>query len=210
MKTRYSVKLTPVLKNKAVNTYTPSLFSAIAIIVFVVFAIRPAIKDIIAQQKTIEQQKQVLSQLQAKSKNLADATNSYNAIPEETRLKLINLLPNATNLTCLANDINNRSLTSQVIISGFQTQTVDLKGKTKCILDTGDLEAYRQNLPSSLSLKEISFTLSAQGGFKQLTDYLNSFNTATRLSNIESVVFNKPQDNGNINLILNGKNYYYK
>jgi Tfp pilus assembly protein PilO len=207
---RYAVKLSPVLKNKAVTTYTPSLFSLIAIMVFAVFAIRPTVKNILSLQETINQQKQTLTQLQAKSKSLSDATNSYNSIPEETRLKLINLLPNSTNLTCLINDVNNRAVSSGVTVSGLQVQSTDLKGKTKCILDSQDLDQYRQSLSSSFNLKEIGFTVSGQGGFNQLSDFLASFNTATRLDNIETVIFNKSADSKTINLILNGKTYYYK
>ncbi len=209
MQSRYTTKLAPVLKNKVVTTYSPSIFNIIAIIIFIAFAIHPTIKTILARQKTISDQQVVLAQLQKKSKDLSDGINQFNAIPDETKIKFVTLLPNSTNLTCLVNDLTNQANGAGASINGLQIQPVELKGTTRCILGTQDLESYRRNLPNSLNLKEISFSVNTQGGFGQLSNYLSSFTNSTRLTNIESAVFNKPSD-GSLIVIITAKAYYYQ
>lgn len=206
---RYAKKLTPVFKNKVVTTYSPSLFNLTAVIVFIIFAIHPTIKTIIALQKTIDDQKQTLTSLQAKSKSLADGISNYNQISDDTKIKLIMLLPSTTNLTCLVNDLNNGALASGSTVSGLQVQPTELKGVTKCILDNQDLDHYRKNLSLGLNLNEITFTINTSAQFAQLSTFLHSFNSSTRLLNIQSATFNKPTEGGLV-LVVNAKGYYYK
>lgn len=206
---RYTTKLSPILKNKAISNYSPSIFSLMAIIVFIIFAIHPTIKTIISLQQTINDQTTVLSNLKQKSQQLSTAINNYNSIPDDTKLKLFTLLPNSTNVTCLVSDLTNMSNNNQSTIVGLQIQQVELNRTTKCLLDSHDLENYRQNISSSVSLKEIDFTVNTQGNFSQLSNLLNSYNTSTRLINIETATFGKPGE-GNLSLIINGKAYFYR
>src|SRR5579864_9241150 len=94
---RYTTRLTPILKNKTVNNYSSAVFSLIAVIIFAIFAIDPTIKTIISLQKTIDDQTKTLNALKQKSQDLSTAINNYNSIPDNTKIKLFTLLPNSTN-----------------------------------------------------------------------------------------------------------------
>src|SRR5437868_7182202 len=123
--TRYSVKIEPVLRNKTVRTYGSLSFSIITIIIFLVFAIKPTVENILTLQKTIDTQKETLKQLKDKSDKLAKAINNYNSVPEDTKLKLFTLLPNTPNPTCLIDTITGYSTTNQAQIVGLQVQPFD-------------------------------------------------------------------------------------
>lgn len=206
---RYTTKLSPILKNKSVTTYSSTVFSLIVIIILAVFAIQPTIKTIIALQNTIAEQNKTLKDLKAKSRDLAAAVNNYNSIPEDTKFKLFTLLPDSTNATCLLSDLTNMSNSAQTTIAGVQFQPAELNKAAKCILSTKDLEDYRQNIPQQVSLKELSFTINNEAGFNNLSNFLYLFNSSTRLINIESATFSKPRE-GILTLIVNGKAFFYK
>src|SRR5258708_767562 len=206
---RYTTKLSPILKNKTVSTYSPTVFSLITIIIFAVFAIHPTIKTILSLQKTIDDQTKTLNSLKAKSQSLATAINNYNSLPDDTKIKLFTLLPNATNVTCLLSDLTNMAGSAQSSIVGVQVQLVELNKASKCLIDNQDLESYRQNVSATVNLKELSFTLNSQANFSQLTSFLYLFNNSTRLINIESANFNKTADNS-LTLIINGKAFFFK
>jgi len=206
---RYTTKLSPILKNKTVSTYSPTVFSLITIIIFVVFAIHPTIKTILSLQKTIDDQTKTLNSLKAKSQSLATAVNNYNSLPDDNKIKLFTLLPNSTNVTCLLSDLSNMASSTSSTIVGVQVQPVELNKASKCLLDTQDLDSYRQNTSVAVNLKELSFTLSSNANFSQLSSFLYLFNNSTRLINIESANFNKTTE-GALTLIINGKAFFFK
>ncbi len=206
---RYTTKLSPILKNKTVSTYSPTVFSLITIIIFVVFAIHPTIKTILSLQKTIDDQTKTLNSLKAKSQSLATAVNNYNSLPDDNKIKLFTLLPNSTNVTCLLSDLSNMASSTSSTIVGVQVQPVELNKASKCLLDTQDLDSYRQNTSVAVNLKELSFTLSSNANFSQLSSFLYLFNNSTRLINIESANFNKTAE-GALTLIINGKAFFFK
>jgi hypothetical protein len=207
--TRYSTKLSPLLKNKSINTYSPTVFSLITVIIFAVFAIRPTVKTILSLQQTINEQNKTLTTLKTKSENLATAINNYNTIPDTTKIKLFTLLPNSTNVTCLVSDLSNMSTGNQTTISGLQIQSTDLNKPAKCLIDNTDLASYRQNVPTSLTLQELGFNLNNQANFGQLSSFLSQFNNSTRLISVESITFSRPSG-AEVGLVVDGKAYFFK
>lgn len=206
---RYSVKIGPVLKNKTVRTYGSLSFSIVAIAIFVVFAIKPTVENIVSLQQQIDTQSQTLKALKDKSDKLAQAVNNYNSIPEDTKIKLFTLLPNTPNPTCLIDTISNQAIGSKVAVSGFQLQTFDLKGQSKCALEAADIPIIEKNNTSSSSLKEIPFTINAIQGYPQISGFVSAFNSAVRLISIDSAFFSK-SDQAPLTLSVTGKAYYYK
>src|SRR5947207_1236847 len=101
-----ATRLKSLSKSKIIKNYSYLAFSLIAIIVFAVFAIRPTIKNIISLEQSIRQKQQTLQKLKAKSQDLNQAITSFNAINDDTKLKLYNLLPDSTNLTCYLDFVN--------------------------------------------------------------------------------------------------------
>ncbi len=200
-------KFSPILKNKSLTTYSPTLFNLIAIVVFIAFAIYPTIKTILSLQQTVTEQHKLLERLKDKSRALSEGTNNYNSLPERTRIKLATLLPDSTSVTCFINDVTALATSNGVNISGLQIQPTALTGITKCNLSGQDLERYRQS-GLSTNLKEIGFTVNAQGTFAQLSAFLASLNNSPRLIDIESATFSKTTSTSLV-LILNGKTYYY-
>lgn len=213
---RYSVKIGPVLKSKTVRTYGSLSFSVVAIAIFVVFAIKPTVENIISIQQQINTQSQTLKALKDKSDKLAQAINNYNSIPDDTKIKLFTLLPNTPNPTCLIDNIAGQAADNKVQVSGFQLQSFDLKGQSKCALEAADIPQIEKNNTANSTLKEIPFTINVNQGYPQLSGFINSLNSSVRLISVESAFFNKNQETQGatqtspLTLSVTGKVYYYK
>ena len=204
-----NTRLKVLAKNKNFQNYAYIVFSLIAIIVFAIFAIRPTIKDIAELQKSISDKTTLLHNLQAKYKNLDTAWNNYNAIPDDTKLKLYTLLPDSSNVSCYINYVNDITGQSRANIVGLQFQPFDLKGVSHCNPSTSDLEAFKQSTSTQTTLSELSYAINTQGSYTDLSSMLNPFNNSYRLTSLEDVVFSKQVDSPLI-MSLTGKIYFYK
>lgn len=204
----YYTRLRPYLKNKDVQNYSYAAFSLIAITIFAVFAIRPAVKTIISLQKTIQTQSQVLASLkQREESDKQGITNYQNDFDNTTKLSLLTLLPSTTSVQCLVDTLNTKTKDVQVIIDGMQIQPVDLVGTSRCNLTEADLSGFDKN-PGSQP-QAIHFTINVHGQYADFITLLDSLKQSSRLITIDSIHMSK-EDTGGLSLSINGTAYYYK
>lgn len=192
---RYYVYIKPVIGNKYVKSATPYIFSLLAIIIFVIFAIRPTILTIISLQKSIQDNQQTLDALEKKSRDLTDGKRNLENLDPNIKTLINTRLPDAVAVTTL---INNLQITASktASISALQVQPVTIY--------TND-----SNLNPKQSLGEILFSLNAQGSYTSLLQTLDNITKSSRLINITSVLLSKSAE-GTIVLSISGKAYYLK
>ncbi len=171
---RYFTYVKPVLKIPMVRTYGTTALTIFALIIFIIFAIKPTIETIITLQKELETQKQVLKQITQKSENLTQARQNYLAIPEETKTKIEALLPPETSLPNLIKALEESSNVSQATVSAIQFQPLVL-----------------EKPQGSKTVTEISFGFSAEGEYEALQTVLQNLNESPRLISIDNLSFNK-------------------
>lgn len=193
---RYYIYIKPIVRNKTVRTYSSLVFSLITITIFVIYALKPTISTIIALQKSIKEQQDVLFKLQTKSQNLSLAKENYQNLDDKVLSDLLTLLPSSTTLPPLVEELNNLSKNSKATVSGIQVQPIDLDNPS-------------ENLSKKVSVKEILFTVNIQGTYEDLSDILKSLAKTNRLLNIQGISLNKPAD-GPILMSINAKAYYFK
>lgn len=193
---RYYSYIKPVIQNKLVKTYGTLIFSLVTITIFSLFAIKPTVSTIVALQKSINQETQTLEKLNQKVQSLSLGKKNFDNLDTSTKSKMFSLLPNSTSLPLLIDQLTSLSLEKQASISGLQVHPVELK-------------AASPNLSKEATLKELDFTLTAQGSYQQLTNFLDSLPKLSRLIMIKSISLNKPID-GSLIMSVNAKAYFIK
>jgi Tfp pilus assembly protein PilO len=193
---RYYTYIRPILKNKTVKTYSSLVFSLFMVVIFSLFAIKPTITTIVALQKSIDEQEKLLEQIQKKGQDLEVGKKNYDQIDSDTKLMLLGLIPNSTSIPSLIDSLSSLAASFDASMSGVQIQPVDLQGSPS-------------RLSKQAGLKEIEFTLSVQGSYIQLTDFLDALYRIDRLINIQTVAFSKQVDGG-LTMTVNARANFIK
>jgi Tfp pilus assembly protein PilO len=201
---KYFVYIKPVFKSKGVQTYSPIIFSIIAITIFALFAVRPTVSTIVGLQKTIQERQDLLHRLEQKTKDLNEGRSNLEKLGEDQKNKIYTLIPNSTSIPCLIDNLNYMATSNQVTVTGLQFQPLILEGKSKCIFTDLDLTS----IDKKATVKEIEFTLNSQGTYPDLIKFLNSLNQVSRLVSIKTVSLTK-QASGPLVMSISGKAYYF-
>lgn len=195
-RSRYYTYIRPVIKNKAVRTYSSLIFSIITITIFLIYAIRPTVSTILSLQKSINEQKQIYETLNKKVADLTEGRKNYEAIDPELKTRLVDLIPYSPSIPALINSLNSLAKVSDASLSGIQFQSTELRQIPK-------------TLDKNVSLQEIDFTFNAAGGYRELLTLLVNLRKSDRLINIQTITFNKPAD-GSLIMTVNGKSLFIK
>lgn len=193
---RFYTYIKPIVKNEKVRNYTYLAFSIISIIILSYFAIRPTIATIISLRRSLTDQTQILEQLESKSNNLSIAKSNYINIPDQTKEKLDALLPQKTDVTTLAKELNNLAVLSEASISGLQIQPVEIINLTTPLGET-------------YTAQEVNFTFNVSGNYPKFINILENSLASTRLISIASVSINRSEEGISI-MSLNAKSFFLK
>jgi Tfp pilus assembly protein PilO len=193
---RYYTYVRPILKNKVIRTYSSLIFSLIAVIIFTLYALKPTVQTIISLNKSIAEQTSTAAKIKNKINNLTQGRSNYENLSPNLKEKLTELVPNNPSLPSLINQLNISATLSDASVSGIQFESIVLESSTK-------------PLNKKPEIKEINFTMTAEGDYAKLIAFLEELNKMNRLVTISSVTFNKPQDSA-LFLSINAKAYYLK
>ncbi len=199
MNTRYSRYYTfikPFLQNKAVKTYSSLVFSLITITFFGIFAVRPTLYAIVSLQRTLDEQHQILDSLNKKVDNLSVGKKNYQNLDPKLKQKLANLLPQNPALPIFASSLTGLAQQYQASISGLQFQPIDI-------------EQTSQIASKNATTVPVDFSLSLQGDYSQLANFLTALGHFDRLVTIQSVTFNKQLDSPLI-MLITARTYFLK
>lgn len=192
---RYYVYIKPIIGNKYVKSIAPYIFSLLAIIIFIVFAIKPTVLTITGLQKSIQDNQQILATLEKKSTDLTEGKKNYDKLDQNIKVKINTRLPNQVAVITLINDLQT-AVTKTSTISALQVQPVTVYTNVSSTSPKQDLS-------------EILFSFNVQDSYTQLLQTLDNLSKASRLINLTSVVLTKPPE-GSIGLSVSGKAYYLK
>ncbi len=193
---RYFTYIRPITKNKYIRTYSSLIFSLIAIIIFTLYALKPTIQTILSLNKSIDEQTQTLKQIKSKINNLTVGRSNFENLDSSTKQKIAELVPNNPSIPSLINQLNISATIAEATLSGIQFETIELDNNAK-------------PLNKNAELKEITFTVTAQGEYAQLVAFLEELKRINRIIDFNHITFNKPQD-GALFLSINAKAYYLK
>lgn len=192
---RYYTYIKPLISSQVVKSYGVWTFSALTIIIFVIFAIKPTVETISALQQKLEISKQTLEKVNQKVQNLQQGRQNYEQLGPVTITKINLAVPTQISLKSLIEPLEQAARANQASISALQIEPVTISQK-------------EQN--QSLTLDKIKFTFNIEGSFTNLLKLLQQLQKSSRLISIDSIVLNKAPDSITILMSVTGHSYYLK
>lgn len=192
---RYYTYIKPILKNQAIKSFAPYIFSLFTITFFVIFVIHPTVSIILALNKSIEESKQVLTNLQTKSENLDLGKRNLEALNPGLRAKIDAFIPSNPTITAIVKSLQNTQQESSTPATIIQIQPLILIDSTHTVANT---------------LSEVSFNYSTQGPYIELITFLNAVNKMPRLISIDGLSIGRQIGEESTSLSASGRAYYLK
>ncbi len=192
---RYFTYIKPVIENPLVKSFAPYIFSLVAISVLIVAAIRPTVSTITNLQKTLADNRQILSTMNQKAQALDEGRTTLQNLNPVTKNKIQGLVPIQANITSLIASLQ-QSLGKEASISALQIQPVTIIDLTT-------------PLSVQSKLGEVSLSFNLEGTYNQLLSALFQLSKNSRILNITSINFNKPGE-GSLIVLITGKAYFLK
>lgn len=192
---RYYTYIKPLVSSQVVKSYGVWTLSALTIIIFIIFAIKPTVETISALQQKLEISKQTLEKVNQKAQNLQQGRQNYEQLGPATITKINLAVPTQISLKSLIEPLEQAARVNQASISALQIEPVTISQK-------------EQN--QSLTLDKIKFTFNIEGSFTNLLKLLQQLQKSSRLISIDSIVLNKAPDSITILMSVTGHSYYLK
>jgi Tfp pilus assembly protein PilO len=183
----------PALRNPLVRTYGYIIFTIIATILFIIYAIKPTIETIVVLQKQLSDQKIILTKLTQKSQALSQARENYQAIPDGKKQALEQSIPKQINLPFLVTALENSTLSTTASISALQFQPVTI-----------------EKPQNSQTLSEVQFTFNTEGSLTDLKHILTNLRKSPRMIAIDTLIFNRVEGGNTILMSITGRGFYLK
>lgn len=174
---RYFTYIEPVIRAPIVKTYGYLILTIIALIIFIIFAIKPTIQTILVLQKDLETQKEILVKITKKSQDLSLARKNYQNINPDIKDKIRTSIPPNTEVAVLIRALEDAALQAQASISALQFQPLTLEKQS--------------NLISEQKLSKIDFTFNVEGSYNTVKQVLDNLKSSPRLITINTLIFNK-------------------
>ncbi len=171
---RYFTDLSRFYQTKKARVYTGIILSLVTVIFFIIFAIKPTLTTIAQLLRQIKDQQKVVTELEKKITNLAQAQTEYLAV--EPDLYLVDqALPQEPQVTLLIKQLETLAYQNEVKIDRLRFNEVDLAKKAT----------------TKTEKQAINFNLSVSGDYANLKNFLTSLSTLRRLIVVENFSFQK-------------------
>lgn len=193
---RYFTYIEPVLKAPIIRTYGSLILTIIALIVFIVFAIKPTLATISNLQKELEVKKETLVKLTQKSNDLSLARDNLQKIPKDVKDKLQTNVPTKVEISSFIKTLEATTIKSQATISALQFQPLSIEAEEKSIKDP--------------TLTEIFFVYNIEGSYEIINQVLQNLRANPRLIVIDNFSINKIPDSSTLLLSVTGRAFYVK
>jgi len=188
---RYFTYIEPVLHAPIIKTYGPLIFTILALIIFIIFAIKPTLETIAVLQKELVLQKETLEKITKKGEDLSLARKNYQQIDQNTKQYIQTAIPKNVNLATLIKSLETAVLSTEASISALQFQSITIEKQS------GDNK-----------LKEVAFTFNSEGSFETIKKLLNNLSNTGRSISLDTVSLSKIEENNSLLMSLSGKGYY--
>lgn len=192
---RYFKYIKPVSQSPIIKTYGSTIFTLIAVIVFVFFAIKPTIETIVVLQKKIDNAKSTLEAVNKKADDLSRAKDNYQKVDQFLIGKIETAIPNNVNLNSFVSTLEQIAINHEATISAMQIEPLKIV-------------PMDQNTIGVLS--EVNFTFNTQGDYASILSMLKDFRRSGRVIYIDKVSITGSGDTSDLIMSINGKGYYLK
>lgn len=178
----------PSIKEEKTQAFTTIAFTLLALSIFGFFAINPTVSTIVNLQKQLEDNTLVDQQLQQKITNLSSLQQQYNVISNDIPI-VLNVIPQDPLIPSAVGKIQALATKSNAEIQRVQVFQVELPKK-------------------GVGNYSFVFTVDAQGDYKDLINFMNSFSDFDRLITIDSFSLAQNTEKNNYKINIKGKIYF--
>lgn len=183
-----AIRLLPDLKQKKVKEYFQAIITLITLILAIAFAINPTLTTISDLDRQIADATTVDNALRAKVKSLEQLSTQYNSLQADLPA-IDNAVPQSEDAQLLLAEIQALAQKDNIKISALNTQ----------LNPTLNTEQY----------KILTFNISTAGPYNDIITFINDIKSFQRVILPTSITISKNiENNGWINLSLNGNAYY--
>ncbi len=180
----------PDFKEERVQKFTTLVLTLVALSFFGIFAINPTISTIVKLQKELADNNFVDQKLQQKISNLTTLQQKYTALQNDMPF-ILAAIPKTTQIPLLAAQIQSVAKNSNTDIQNFQTFQVEVENPT-----------------SKKTYSSFSFSLSAEGNYDNLSNFLQNISSMQRIVSIDILSLIKKTGGGGLLLTLKGRAFF--
>lgn len=179
----------PNFKEERTQRFTTIILTVLTLIFFGIFAINPTISTIVKLQKELDDNKLVDKKLSEKINNLSILQKKYAALQPDLPL-ILSAIPRNSEVPLLAAQVQGVSQNTKVGIGNFQS-----------------FEVAVQKEPG-LNYSSFAFTLSSEGSYNDLYNFITKLSNMQRVVAIELLSFTKKSTSSLYELSLRGKAFF--
>jgi len=177
----FFLNISALYKEKAdLRAFLEIVMSITAVIVFLLFALKPTALTIVGLVKQIDEEKQTLSILDQKIKDLATAQTLLNQ--NQNFIQSIDTaVPSSPNPDMLSKQVQGLASKNSIDVLGIAINQVTLVGNIPTTKNLPDIK------PMPEGAHEMSFSVSVRGSYTNLTNFIKDFENmriATKIDNI--------------------------
>jgi Tfp pilus assembly protein PilO len=156
------------------------VMSIVAVIIFLLFAIKPTILTIVGLLQQIEEKRQTLTLLTQKVDALQDA-NTLLAQNQSVIESIDSSIPSLPNPDVLSKQVQGLAAKNSTTISGIAVSQVNLVGGGSPTKTSGDLKPMPENTG------EMPFSISIKGDYTNLSNFIKDFENLRVAAKIDSL-----------------------
>lgn len=190
---RYYTYIKPITNIPIIKNYGSTIFTLIAMIIFIIFAIKPTVETIVVLQKKLSDSQQILDKVTKKGEDLSLGKQNYDNLDPNIKTSIQSLIPDNIALKSLVQSLEQTARQNEASISALQIQPVSLQVKDDNTMG---------------SLTTVSFVFNIEGQYPDLILLLQELKRSARLISIDNIVLNKLETGTGLLMSLTGKAYY--
>lgn len=189
------LNVTELYKKRAdLRAFLEIVLSIIAVLVFLVFAIKPTALTIISLVQQINEEKKVISILDKKLNDLKKANNIVNQY--QPILEIINTaIPSSPNPDLFAKQVEGLAVRNEVDLVGISMKEIVVKGQLKSTIN----EDVLIDLPNET--KGVSYVLNVRGSYNNINNFITNMGRMRVISVIDNVSISSSTTNEGKTLI---------
>lgn len=178
------LNVSTLYKNRAdLRAFLEIVLSIVAVIIFVMFALKPTAVTIISLVRQIEEEKKTLSLLTQKVNDLQKANTIF--VQNQVHLESINTaISSAPSPDLFTKQIEGLSARDGVELIGLAINDVILVGAPKAVRVSGELKPLPENA------NEMGYSISIRGSYDSVNNFIKDLEKLRVTSVIDSITIN--------------------
>ncbi len=212
---RYYTQIEPIIADPVLRGYFTLIASFLLTAFFILFALSPTFSTIVGLVRKIDDQKKIISSLDAKITNLITAQENYSQIEPKIPL-LETALPTKPIPEQILDELVKTSTASGVNITTIQINEVYLSGVNPVKIEAGPKappEKNNQDLFAPLGLPLVRFTVGVKGQQANIRDFIGQIVNLPRILLLDEFALTTETGSvnrdGTLNAKISGSGFFY-